>query len=229
MSIIKESICSISDPLTHIFNLSITSGIVPTEPKTARVIPLFKTDDKSLISNYRPISVLPSFSKILEKVVYNRLISYLNTYKILSDNQFGFLKHHSTEYALALLHDKISSSIDKRESTAGLFIDLSKSFDTVDHQILLNKLYHYGIHGIAFNWFSSYLSDRQQYVRYNGVNSSRRCIKCGVPQGSILGPLLFLVYINMCNMSKISDLILFADDTNVFFFHTKMLSSFKKP
>ena len=119
-----------------------------------------------------------------------------------------------------MFYDKISSSIDKCESTVGLFIDLSKAFDTVDHQILLNKLYHYGIRGIAFNWFSSYLSDRQQYVQYNGVNSSRRCIKCGVPQGSILSPLLFLVYINnMCNVSKILDLILFADDTNVFFSH----------
>ena len=121
----------------------------------------------------------------------------------------------TTEYALALLYDKISSL-----STVGLFIDLFKAFDTVDHQILLNKLYHYGIRGIAFNWFSSYLSDRQQYVQYNGVNSSRRCIKCGVPQGSVLGPLLFLVYINdMCNVSKILDLIRFADDTNVFFSH----------
>ena len=123
-------------------------------------------------------------------------MSYLNTYKILSDNQFGFRKHHSTKYALALLYDKISSSIDKQESSVGLFIDLSKAFNTVDHQILLNKLYHYGIRSIAFNCFSSYLSNRQQYVQYNGVNSSRHCIKCGVPQGSILGPLLFLVYIN---------------------------------
>ena len=123
-------------------------------------------------------------------------MSYLITYKILSDNQFGFRKHHSTKYALALLYDKISSSIDKQESSVGLFIDLSKAFNTVDHQILLNKLYHYGIRSIAFNWFSSYLSNRQQYVQYNGVNSSRHCIKCGVPQGSILGPLLFLVYIN---------------------------------
>ena len=120
-----------------------------------------------------------------------------------------------------MLYDKISSSIDKRESTVGLFIDLSKAFDTVDHQILLNKLYHYAWYSrFAFNWFSSYLSDRQQYVQYNGVNSSRRCIKFGIPQGSILGPLLFLVYINdMCNVSKILDLILFADDTNVSFSH----------
>ena len=122
ISLIKETITSISSPLTHIFNLSTTSGMVPVELKIARVVSLFKPGDKSIFSNYRPISVLPSFSKILEKLVYNGLIDYLSKYKILFDNQFGFRKHRSTEYALALLYDKISSAIDSNEVTVGILI-----------------------------------------------------------------------------------------------------------
>ena len=136
ISLIKETITLISSPLAHIFNLSITSGTVPMELKIARVVPLFKAGDKSTFSNYRPIYFLTSFSKILEKLVYNRLIDYLSKYKILSDKQFGFRKLPSTECALALLYDKISATIDSNEATVGIFIDLSKAFDTVNHQIL---------------------------------------------------------------------------------------------
>ena len=215
-------------PLTHLINLSITSGIVTVQLKIARVIPLFKSGDKSTFTNYRPVSVLPAFSKIFERVIYNRLLNYLNNYKILSDNQFGFRKHHSTEYALSLLYDKISSAIDNNELTVGIFIDLSKAFDTVNHQILLDKLSYYGIRGVAFNWFASYLSNRHQFVQFNDTSSSQQIIKCGVPQGSILGPLLFLIYINdLCDVSKILDFILFADDTNIFFSH-KNVGSLEK-
>ena len=176
MNLIKEAITSISSPLTHIFNLPITPVMVPVELKTAHIVPLFKVGDKSIFFNYRPIPVLPSYPKILEKLVYKCLIDYLSKYKILSDNQFGLCKHHSTEDPLALLYDKISSAIDSNELTVGISIDLSKAF--VNHQILLDKLQHYGICGIAFDLFSDFLKNRQQFVQFNGCHSSHHFIKC---------------------------------------------------
>ena len=221
MNVVKESFNLICAPLTYIINLSLNSGVVPQEMKIARVIPLFKSGDKSLFTNYRPVSVLPVFSKFLERIVYNRLINFLNKYDILSRNQYGFRKNYSTAHALIQLYDKISNALDNKRVTLGLFIDLSKAFDTVNHEILLDKLEHYGVRGIALQWFKSYLSCRKQFVQYNGYNSSSLDITCGVPQGSILGPLLFLVYINdLCNVSKVLELILFADDTNIFYSHT---------
>ena len=154
--------------------------------------------------------------------MFNRLLRFLNNHNILSDNQYGFPKHHSTAsaYVLALLYDKISSAIDNKECTVGIFIDLSKAFDTIDHNILILKLEHYGVPGTSLRGFESYLRNRQQYVEFNGVSSESCKIKCGVTQGSILGPLLFLLFINdLCNVSKVVDFIIFADDTNIFFSH----------
>jgi retron-type reverse transcriptase len=176
-----------------------------------------------MLSNYRPISVLPIFSKIFEKVVYNRLITYFNKYDILFKNQYGFRKGHSTSLALHHLFDNITKAIDQKEYTIAVFIDLSNAFDMVNHEILINKLKHYGIRGLSLDWIKSYFGNRQQYVEYNGAYSSYNSIKCGVPQGSILGPLLFLIYINdLCNASNIVELILFADDTNIFFSHNNL-------
>ena len=129
--------------------------------------------------------------------MYNCLLRCLNNHNILSDNQYGFSKHYSTAsaYALACLYDKISSVIDNKDCTVGIFIDLSQAFDTVNHNILISKLEHYGVRGTSLRGFESYLSNRQQYVEFNGVSSESCKIKCGVPQGSILGPLLFLLYI----------------------------------
>ena len=221
--LLKQIIHYIAVPITHIFNLSLSSGIFPHSLKIAKVTPIFKKDDPSQISNYRPISILPSISKILEKLVYKRLYTFLLYNSLLIPNQYGFRKNHSTDYALINLCDKIIDSLSKKEHIIGIFLDLSKAFDTIDHHILLYKLERYGIRGNTLRWFENYLSHRSQYVLFNSHESSRTEVKCGVPQGSILGPLLFLIYINdIINSSPLLTFILFADDTNLFYSHKNL-------
>ena len=216
MDLIKNIIHLISKPLEIIINSSFKTGIVPNYLKIAKIHPIFKEGNKRDILNYRPISVLPSFSKIFERLVHNRLSKYITKLNILSPQQYGFRKEYSTYMALLDFYDKISSHIDNNLYTIGVFIDLKKAFDTIDHHILLKKLYFYGIRGVAQNWFRDYLSNRQQYVSINGVNSSYQPVTCGVPQGSILGPLLFILYINdIVHCSKLLYFTLFADDTNL--------------
>ena len=222
-TIVKSVIPFISKPLAFIFNLSLSTGVFPTALKVAKVIPVFKKDDPHLFSNYRPISLLPCFSKILERLVYNRLDNFLTRFHILHDNQYGFRKHHSTELALLDIYDKISSSLDLNHHTIGLFLDLSKAFDTINHDILLSKLQHYGIRGIALDLLSSYLTDRLQFTSFDSHLSDRLPMSCGVPQGSILGPLLFLLYVNdIPSSSKHFSFVLFADDTNIFYSHPNL-------
>ena len=215
--IIKKTYTLYLPILVHLTNLSLTKGIFPNQLKLARVVALFKSDDRMLVNNYRPVSILPVLSKLYERIMYNRLLKFINKHNLLYKFQFGFREQHGTDIALIVLIDKIMQAFNDGEMVLGVFLDLSKAFDTVNHEILLNKLYHYGIRGVANDWFKSYLSNRKQYVSYNDCCSSQRVIKCGVPQGSILGPLLFLLYVNdMVNASQILFSILFADDTNVF-------------
>ena len=151
-------------PLTHVLNQSIAQGIFPIELKTAKIIPLFKGGDTMLLNNYRPVSILPIFSKVLEKLMYNRLFSFLSKNKLLYKYQFGFRKGYSTNMALITLVDKILTAINNGEYVIGVVLDLRKAFDTVNHEILLKKLYKYGIRGVAYNWFESYLHNRAQFV-----------------------------------------------------------------
>ena len=218
VNLMKECIVHIAEPLSALINVSFCTGVVPDSLKIAKICPIYKGGGEHDFSNYRPISVLPSFSKIYEKAVYNRLSNYFNTKHFFIDNQYGFRPSYSTFMALQDMYDKISQSIEHRESSIGVFLDLSKAFDTVNHDILLCKLSHYGVRGVALEWFSDYLTRRKQCVVFNGVTSDLKNILCGVPQGSILGPLLFIIYVNdITNCSKLLHFILFADDTNIFY------------
>ena len=216
LKLLKEDI---SYTLANLFNLSFSSGVFPSILKTAKVIPVHKKLSKLECSNYRPISILSNLDKILERLMYNRLYKFIEDNDIFYSLQFGFRKKLSTSYALLNLTENIQQEIDKGRFGCGIFIDLQKAFDTVDHKILISKLEHYGIRGLSNHWFSSYLSERKQYVSINGYNSDLKSIQCGVPQGSILGPLLFLIYINDLHSSiKFSKTHHFADDTNLLFF-----------
>ena len=214
--IVKAVIDLIKVPLVHVFNLSISSGVVPDQLKIARIVPIHKSGDSAKCKNYRPISVLSIFSKIMERIIHKRLYSFLDRYNLFQNCQFGFRKQYSSYMAVLEAYNKIVSDLDKGFHTLGIFLDLSKAFDTINHDILLAKLHHYGIRGSAFEWFKSYLTNRSQFVVYKDHKSSINSIQCGVPQGSVLGPLLFILFLNDISFSSNTfTFFTYADDTNI--------------
>ena len=212
----------LSIPLSHIFSLSLSSGIIPNQLKIAKVIPIFKNGDSQNVDNYRPISLLNVFSKILERIVHKRLSNHLADNKLLSPFQFGFRKNISTIHPLTKFLNFIAKSNNNSEFAIALFCDLRKAFDTCDHTILLNKLKSLGVTGVELSWFGNYLAERKQFVSIEGISSNLLDLLIGVPQGSILGPLLFLTYINdLPECSKLLSL-LFADDTTLLGSHKNL-------
>lgn len=217
------SLGTVVDIFSEIINSSFSTGQIPSDLKKARLIPIFKQGDRLAPTNYRPISILPYFAKLMEKVMYVRLYDYVEKSDILDPRQFGFRKEHSVEMALVRIQELITNAIDNRKFAIGIFLDLAKAFDTVDHSILLTKLSGYGIRGTPLLWFTNYLKERKQQVHCSGVYSDFLYVNCGVPQGSNLGPLLFLLYIN--DLPRATGLlkgILFADDTNLFYTHDSL-------
>ena len=213
--IMKITRDTIGPVLTKLFNDCINKGIFPDLLKITEIIPLHKGGDRSIPTNYRPISLLPIIGKLLEKVISNRLIAFLDKYNILAQNQYGFRKHHSTELAVAEIYNELLKNMEENKHTCAIFLDLAKAFDSVNHTILLKKAEKYGVRGNALKLLTSYLSGRKHYVKSGNVKSLCKILEIGVPQGSVLGPLLFLIFINDLPNSCNFGVTLFADDTSL--------------
>ena len=217
VNVLKKINNSVSPIISYLINKSIRNGIYPDCLKTAKVIPLFKAGDPFDPGNYRPISLLSIINKIFEKALYNRLLNFLETNNIINHNQFGFRKGHSTELAIAKFYEDILINFNNNRASLALFLDLSKAFDSVNRDILMNKLYKYGIRGIPYNLFKSYLANRTQYLQVNNIKSELWPTTVGVPQGSVLSPLLFLLHINDLKNCTNMKVINFADDTLLYY------------
>ena len=206
----------ISVPLATIFNQSICSGIFPSKLKCATIIPIFKDKDDSLPKNYRPISLLSIYNRIFEKLIYSRLTKFVKDCHVLYDQQYGLSSKHSTQHAILHIVNTILQNMDNGKFSCGVFLDLKKAFDTANHEILLAKLENYGVRGVINSWFRSYLNDQKQNKEVNNVVSEAETTLRGVPQGSVLRPLLFLLYINdIYKSSSLFSFYLFADDTSI--------------
>lgn len=214
--ILKKVLCHIISPLTYLVNLSFTCGYFPSSLKIGKVIPVFKKQNPSYVENYRPVTVTSCFSKVFEYSFLQRLMGFTSSRGIFSDNQHGFLPGRSTQSAVLSFYEKLINSIESGACPVGIFCDLSRAFDCVQHNVLLSKLYRYGVRGVSLDWIRSFLASRKQFVSISSTKSSYRSVSMGVPQGSILGPILFLFYTNdMDNIDSSANFIRYADDTNI--------------
>ena len=227
--LLKEIIHPLSPVLTDIFNRSLSTGEFPAIMKLAEVLPLYKSKERYYESNYRPISLLSTLSKILEKIVYSRVYEFLDQTGQLYENQYGFRAKHSCEHAIGQVLGSIIKGLENNFYSACVLLDLSKAFDTIEHEILLNKLELYGIRGIPLTWFRSYLTGRTLRVKCSTISNSSKSIgneypvEYGTPQGSCLGPLIFLIFVNDLHLHlHNSEGIQFADDTTLVFVHRNL-------
>ena len=213
-SFVYKHIAEIISPyVSSLINHSVQNGVFPACLKLTRVTPVFKKGERSDVKNYRPISTQIFLSKIYERIMQKRLVAYCDEFSLIYHKQFGFQKNKSTSDAILLFTEQCYQSLENRNNLISIYLDFSKAFDTVNHEILTSKLRKYGFRGSINKWFASYLCDRFQYVDINGCRSTPQKMEYGVPQGSILGPLLFLLYINDMNKATNLELILFADDS----------------
>lgn len=216
--ILQSMVDEITEPLVYIINLCFSTGTFPNILKTGVITPLHKGGSTEDIDNYRPIALISNIAKIIEKLFKLRVVSFLSRFDVLSENQYGFREKKSTEDAILKLTSYIYEAVDKSKPSMCIFVDLSKAFDTVNHEILLKKLQNYGIRGTAHDLIANYLTNRQQIVSISGTKSSRKSITCGVPQGTVLGPLLFILYVNgLLKMLLQGKVVSYADDTAIFY------------
>ena len=220
---------SITIPLSIIFNKSLEEGIFPDEMKLADVVPLYKNQNRSECTNYRPISLLLTLSKLLEKVVYSRIYTYLEKHEKLYVSQYGFREGHSCKNAVSELVSKVVKGQQEGFYTLALFLDLSKAFDSLEHKVLLKKLERYGLRGTINNWFASYLQNRKMRVKCTTSSTGKleysryQTVNYGTPQGSCLGPLIFIIFTNDLHQQLINTAsLLFADDTTLYMTHRNL-------